>query len=136
MSAELLAPRGQGAVADFAHALVQATFNRALHPRDSSFVTEAMRDVVAALAKAAAVGVELPLRLQVDALRLYHEGRALEGPSLQATELLARCVERDVAVLTFEDGLTPDELNRFFDLLTLPENVDAFARGHLSLIHI
>ena len=54
MSAELLAPRGQGAVADFAHALVQATFNRALHPRDSSFVTEAMRDVVAALAKAAA----------------------------------------------------------------------------------
>ena len=65
MSAELLAPRGQGAVADFAHALVQATFNRALHPRDSSFVTEAMRDVVAALAKAAAVGVELPLRLQV-----------------------------------------------------------------------
>ena len=130
MSAELLAPRGQGAVADFAHALVQATFNRALHPRDSSFVTEAMRDVVAALAKAAAVGVDLPLRLQVDALRLYHEGRALEGPSLQATELLARCVERDVAVLTFEDGLTPDELNRFFDLLTLPENVDAFARGH------
>jgi len=130
MSHEQLTPRGQSAVADFAHALVQASFNRALHSRDNDFVTEAMRDVVAGLQRAHDVGVELPLRIQFDELRLYHEGRPLDGPSLQASGLLSRCAERDIAVISFDLRLTSSELNRFFDLLTLPENVDAFARNH------
>ncbi|MGC6486802.1 MAG: HD-GYP domain-containing protein [Planctomycetota bacterium] len=130
MSVDLLEPRGRGAVAEVAHGLVQATFNRALHPPDSDFVKEAMQDVVDGLADAAAAGVEMPLRLQLDELRIYHEGRPLDGPSLQAATLLARCAERDVAVLTLDDGLTAAELNRFFDLLTRAENIDAFARGN------
>jgi len=130
VSADLLEPRGRSAVADVAHALVQATFNRALHPSGSAFVVEAMQDVVDGLAKAAAVGVEMPLRLQFDELRVYHEGRPLDGPSLQAAELLARCAEREVAMLSFDEGLTAAELNRFFDLLTRPDNVEAFSRAN------
>ncbi len=130
MSVGALEPRCRGAVADVAHALVQATFNRALHPSNSPFVTESMQDVVDGLSNAAAVGVEMPLRLQFDELRVYHEGRSLDGPSLQASELLARCAERSIAMLAFDDGLTAGELNRFFDLLTRPENAEAFQRSH------
>ena len=130
MTAGPLNPRRQSAVADFAHALVQASLNRALHARESAFVLDAMEDVVAALGRLASMGVEVPLRLQLDERRIYHDGHPLNGPSLQAANLLARCAERDVAVLTFDERLDATELNRFFDLLTMSENVEAFARSN------
>jgi len=122
--------RQRSAVVDFAHALVQAVINRLLHARDSRFVAEAMQDCVAALCKAGTVGVDTPLRLQLDGLRMCHEGRALDGPSLQARSLLERCDEREIAMLTFGANLNAAELNRLFDLLLLPENVEAFHRNH------
>jgi putative nucleotidyltransferase with HDIG domain len=122
--------RRRSAVVDFGHALVQAVLNRLLHARDSRFVAEALQDCVAALAKAQTVGVEMPLQLQFDGLRLCHDGRALDGPSLQAHPLLERCAEREVAMLSFAPQLGATELNRLLDLLLLPENVEALKRGH------
>ena len=122
--------RRRGAVLDFAHELVQAVPTRLLHPRESRFVADAMQSIVDALDRAERVGVELPLRLQFGAGAIYHEGHALKGPSLQARSLLSRCDERDIAVLAFGRELTASELNRLFDLLLLPENVGAFARGN------
>ena len=128
MTAGPLTPRLLSAVADFAHALVQASFNRALHARDSDFVRESMQDVVAALGTLSSMGVETPLRLQLDERRIFHDGQPLDGPSLQAATLLAQCAERDIAVIAFDERLDATELNRFFDLLTSPVNVEAFAR--------
>ena len=123
-------PRRLSAVADFAHALVQASFNRALHARDSDFVCDSMQDVVAALGTLRTLGVETPLRLQLDERRIFYDGRPLDGPSLQATTLLAQCAEREIAVIAFDARLKATELNRFFDLLTSPDNVEAFARSN------
>ncbi|MCK5943616.1 MAG: hypothetical protein KAI24_16655, partial [Planctomycetes bacterium] len=122
--------RQRNAVIDFGHSIVQAVFNRLLHARDSRFVAEAMQDVVTALQRAEQAGVEMPLQLQIDGLRMCHDGRALDGPSLQARSLLERCAEREIATLSFGNQLTAAELNRVFDLLLLPENVEALTRGH------
>jgi putative nucleotidyltransferase with HDIG domain len=122
--------RRRGAVLDFAHELVQAVPTRLLHLRESQFVTDAMQSIVDALDRAERVGVELPLRLQFDGGKLFHEGNALNGPSLQARSLLERCEERDIAVLSFGRELNATELNRLFDLLLLPENIGAFARNN------
>ncbi|MEC7724226.1 MAG: HD domain-containing phosphohydrolase [Planctomycetota bacterium] len=130
MTLKLSSERVERAASDVAHALVQAAVHRALRARDDEHVLAAMQAVVAELRRAAAVGVDMPLRLQVDELRIYYEGRPLDGPSLQAADVLARCDEREIAVLALDARLSRDELNRFFDLLTLRENADAFARGH------
>lgn len=122
--------RQRSAVIDFAHALVNAVLNRLLHARDSSFVAEAMQEVVDTLATAEKLGNELPLCLQVDGIRLFHDGHALEGPSLQARSLVERCNERHIAMFSFCAGLTAAETNRLLDLLLLPENVDALDRRH------
>lgn len=130
MTVDLPAQSSARAITDVAHALVQAAVHRALRPRDDAFVVAAIHDVIARLRRAAIAGVEMPLRLQVDEVRLYHEGRPLDGPSLQAADFLAKCAERDIAVLTLDARLTSDELSRFFDLLTLRENAEAFARSN------
>jgi len=122
--------RQHHAVVDFAHAVVNAVLNRLLHARDSRFVAEAMRDVVVALANAARTGVPTPLQLQFDDTRICHDGRPLDGPSLQARSLLERCARREIAMLSFGEQLTVDELNRLYDLLLLPENVDALDRSN------
>lgn len=130
MSANSIALLQRSAVIDFAHALVNVVLNRMLHARDSRFVGEAIQDLVNTLTTASSLGVETPLQLQIDGLRLCHDGHALEGPSLQARSLLERCRERNIAMMSFEVGLTAVEANRFFDLLLLPENLEALDRNH------
>ncbi|HEB52238.1 MAG TPA: HD domain-containing protein [bacterium] len=122
--------RRHHAVLDFAHALVSASLNRLLHARDSQFVADAMVGVVHALQRAAAAGVELPLRLQVDDTHISYDGRPLDGPSLQARSLLDHCARRELCVLSFGPHVTATEVNSLFDLLLLPQNVEAFRRDH------
>ena len=126
---KLVDPR-RDAVLDFAHALVGAVLNRLLHDRDSRFVADANTELVASLRAAAALGVDMPLALQLDESRIYHDGAPLDGPSLQARSLLRRCGERDIAVLSFDEHLATEEANRLLDLLLLPGNVHALARSH------
>ena len=130
MSAKSISMLQRSAVIDFAHALVNAVLNRLLHARDSRFVGEAMQEVVTTLTAANKLGVEQPLQLQIDGLRLCHDGRALEGPSLQARSLLEHCSDRNIAMLSFRSGLNSAEANRLFDLLLLPENVEALDRNY------
>ena len=118
------------AVVDFAHALVTATLNRQLHDRDGRFVLDALQDLVQALRRCEQLGVEMPLSLQCSDDRLFHDGRPLDGPSLQARSLLQRCSERQIAMLSFANGITVDEANALFDLLLLPQNRDALLRNH------
>ncbi len=120
----------QHAVQAFAHALVVAALNRQLHAADSRHVEQALAEVVAALQRALQLGVEMPLHLQISDDRLHHEGRPLDGPSLQAGSLLRRCGERSVAMLSFAPGLDADEANRLLDLLLLPANVRALTRAN------
>lgn len=130
MSATRSDSRQRDSVVNFAHSLVNAVLNRLLNDRDSEFVTQAMQEVVDALAATEAAGMELPLRLQIDGSRLCHDGRALDGPSLQARSLIERCNARKIAMLSFEAHLDANEINRIFDLLLLPENTNAFDRPH------
>lgn len=130
MSAPTTGLLQRSAVIDFAHALVNAVLNRLLHARDSRFVSEAMQGVVTTLTLANELGAEEPLQLQVDGVRICHDGRALEGPSLQARSLLDRCADRNIAMLSFRRGLNSAEANRLFDLLLLPENIEALDRSH------
>ncbi|MFT4840551.1 MAG: putative nucleotidyltransferase with HDIG domain [Planctomycetota bacterium] len=130
MSVTSLGLLQRSAVIDFANALVNAMLNRLLHARDSRFVAEAMQEVVTTLTLAHALGAEQPLQLQVDGLRLCHDGYALEGPSLQARSLLEHCADRNIAMLSFRPGLNGAEANRLFDLLLLPENLEALDRNH------
>ncbi len=122
--------RQRNAVVNFAHSLVNAMLNRLMHAWNSDFVAQAMQEVVDALAATEAAGLELPLRLQIDGNRLCHDGRALDGPSLQARSLIQRCNDRNIAMLSFEAHLDASETNRIFDLLLLPENTRAFERIH------
>lgn len=130
MSPPDLASRQRNAVVNFAHALVNAVLNRLLHARESNFVADSMQEVVSELEACRTAGLELPLHLQIDGTRLCHDGRTLDGPSLQARSLIERCRDRDIAMLSFDKHLDADETNRLFDLLLLPENADAFARNH------
>jgi putative nucleotidyltransferase with HDIG domain len=130
VSAKSLGLLQRSAVIDFAHALVNAVVNRLLHARDNRFVTEAMQEVVTTLTLANDLGAEPPLQLQVDGLRLCHDGQPLLGPSLQARPLLEHCAERNIAMLSFHPGLNGAEANRLFDLLLLPENLEALDRNH------
>jgi putative nucleotidyltransferase with HDIG domain len=130
MSAESVSTLQRSAVIDFAHALVNAVLNRLLHARDSRFVGDAMQEVVTTLTAAKNLGVAQPLQLQIDGRRIWHDGQALEGPSLQARSLLERCSDRNIAMLSFREGLSQAETNRLFDLLLLPENVEALDRNH------
>lgn len=118
----------QIAVVGFVHDLVTAALNRRLHAADSPFVADSLRALVASLQSAAAMGVEMPLALQLDDDRVHYDGRPLNGPSLQAGSLLRACSERGVAMLSFAPGLTVDEANRCLDLLLLPHNRDALLR--------
>jgi putative nucleotidyltransferase with HDIG domain len=118
------------AVGAFANALVVAALNRQLHDRGSRWVTDALEDLVAALRRAASLGVDMPLRLLCSDDRLHHDGVPLDGPSLQARSLLRRLAERNIAVLAFGPGLDAAEANRLFDLLLLRQNAEAFAREH------
>ncbi|MBL9078833.1 MAG: HD domain-containing protein [Planctomycetes bacterium] len=122
------------AVAMFAHDLVTVALNRQLHPADSRFVTDSLHDAVRALKLAEAFGVEMPLQLQFGDDLVYHDGAALDGPSLQARSLLRSCAERDVAAMSFAPELTADELNRCFDLLLLAHNRDALARDQRDVV--
>lgn len=122
--------RQRNAVVNFAHALVNAVLNRLLHARDSHFVTDSMQEVVSELEACQTAGLDLPLHLQIDGSRLCHDGRALDGPSLQARSLIERCRDRDIAMLSFGQHLDAEEANRLFDLLLLPENANAFDRTH------
>lgn len=130
MTANRLNARQRNAVISFAHSMVNAVLNRLLHARDHEFVKQAMQEVAEALSTARAVGIDMPLQLQIDESRLCHNGRSLDGPSLQARSLISRCNERDIAMLSFEEFLDAAEINRLFDLLLLPENTNAFDRNH------
>jgi putative nucleotidyltransferase with HDIG domain len=118
----------QDAVKAFVHDLVHAALTRGLHAADSSYVHDAMVEMLRSLRQAAAAGVEMPLVLQIGEDRIYHHGVALNGPSLQAGSLLRACRERQIASLQFALGMDPGEANRCFDLLLLPQNREAFAR--------
>jgi putative nucleotidyltransferase with HDIG domain len=118
------------AVTAFAHAFVVAALNRELHAAENRHVVDAIAEMVASLRRAAQLGVEMPLHLQCADDRLHHDGRALDGPSLQAASLLRRCAERQIAVIAFADTLDVDEANRLFDLLLLPANVQALTRAN------
>ena len=116
------------AVVQFAGTLVIAALNRQLHDRDSRWVRDSLEDLVEALRHAAHLGVDMPLLLQCSDDRLHHDGRPLDGPSLQARSLLRRCAERQIAMLAFTPGLDVDEANRLFDLLLLRQNEEALRR--------
>ncbi|MEO6597646.1 MAG: HD domain-containing phosphohydrolase [Planctomycetota bacterium] len=122
------------AVTTFAHELVAASLNRLLHARDHRFVTDALEEMVDALRHAAALGIDMPLQLQLGEDRIHFEGKELTGPSLQARTLLRRCSERHIAILGFGGGLDPEEANRCLDLLLLPQNQDAFARNNRDAV--
>jgi len=134
VSAPTTAELQRDAVVAFAHALVTASLNRLVHDAGSRFVADALREMVRALERAAALGVEMPLSLQLGDDRLHHDGKALDGPSLQARSLLRCAAERNVATLSFAHGLDVDEANRFFDLLLLGHNRDALSRGHRDVV--
>lgn len=121
-----------GAVVTFAHALVSAVLNRLLHARDSRHVQTANEDLVASLGEAERLGCEMPLRLQFDSDRIYHDGDPLEGPSLQARSLLDHCERRDIGVLSFARGFDASQCNRLLDLLLLDQNLDALQRNRRS----
>ena len=116
------------AVVQFAGTLVIAALNRQLHDRDSRWVRDSLEDLVEALRHAAHLGVDMPLLLQCSDDRLHHDGRPLDGPSLQARSLRRRCAERQIAMLAFTPGLDVDEANRLFDLLLLRQNEEALRR--------
>jgi len=118
----------QAAVKAFVHDFVHAALTRQMHAANSRYVQDALAEMLRSLQLAAAVGVEMPLALQLDDDRIYHQGVALDGPSLQAGSLLRACRERQVVLLQFGAGLEADEANRCFDLLLLPQNREAFAR--------
>lgn len=118
----------RAAVLQFVHALVTATMYRRLFDRSSPFVLEGLREMVQALQTAAACGADMPLRLQLTDDCIHHDGKPLRGPSLQAAALLQACAERQIAQLAFATALTIDEANRCFDLLLLPQNLDALRR--------
>lgn len=118
----------RAAVKSFVHDFVHAALTRQMHAADSRYVQDALAEMLRSLQLAAAVGVEMPLALQLGDDRIYHQGVALDGPSLQAGSLLRACRERQIASLQFAPGLDSGEANRCFDLLLLPQNRDAFAR--------
>lgn len=120
----------RAAVLQFVHELVNVAMYRRLYDRDSAFVAEAIAELLRALRRAAAAGVEMPLRLQIADDCIHHDGHPLRGPSLQATTLLRACAEREVAQVGFDAALTAEELNRGLDLLLLPHNAEALRRGH------
>lgn len=124
-----IAARRRGAVVDFAHALVAAVLERLLHARDSRYVAEALRELIAALSAAKGLGVAMPLRLEFGETRLGFDGTPLDGPSLQARALLQSCAGSRIAALAFGADTTGDEVNRLLDLLLLPEHADARRRG-------
>jgi putative nucleotidyltransferase with HDIG domain len=121
------------AVVVFVHDFVTAALNRRLHSVQSRFVAESLLTMIASLRHAAALGVEMPLQLQLSDDRIHYEGEALDGPSLQAASLLRDCRERQIAMLSFGENLGPDEANRCFDLLLLPQNKEALARGQRDM---
>jgi putative nucleotidyltransferase with HDIG domain len=116
------------AVLTFAHALVIGALNRRMHHRDSRHVQDALDDLVLALRRAQALGVDMPLQLHCADDRIHHDGVSLDGPSLQARSLLRDLRDRGIAMLSFAPQLDADEANRLFDLLLLEKNVTAFAR--------
>ncbi len=118
------------AVLEFAHALVTAAHNRLLHGRDHRHVEAALQALIQAVRTATTAGVEMPLQLQFADDAIYHDGRALLSPSLQARALLRALGERDVAALAFAAALQADEANRLFDLLLLDQNRQALSRQH------
>ncbi len=118
----------RGAVEDFAHGLVTAALNAELHAPTSQHVRDALRELVGCLRRVGEVGVELPLCLVVADDCLHHDGVPLPRPSLQAGRLLQACAEREIAVLTFAEGLCGEEAQRFFDLLLWPANRPALER--------
>lgn len=118
----------ENAVTQFANALVIAALNRQLHDRASRWVRDSLEDLVASLRRANHLGVEMPLLLLCSDDRLHHEGRSLDGPSLQARSLMRRCSERQIAMLAFSPGLDTEEANRLFDLLLLRQNEQALRR--------
>lgn len=122
------------AVSAFAHDLVVASLNRMMHAPDNRFVHASLREMVRSLDRAADLGVEMPLVLQFSDDRIHHDGKTLEGPSLQARSLLRCCVQRHIATISFAKGLDVDEANRFFDLLLLGHNRDALSRGHRDIV--
>lgn len=134
MSEPTRAERRAHAVSVFVHDLVVVALNRMLHPADSRFVTDALRDVVRALKAAAEIGIEMPLQLQFSDDRIHYDGEPLDGPSLQARSLLRCCAERQVAAISFAPDLGSDELNRSFDLLLMPHNRDALTRDQRDVV--
>lgn len=118
------------AATEFAQCFVTASLNRQLHAADSRFVADALRDMVHALRRAQALGLEMPLQLQLSDDCIHYEGQTLEGPSLQAKALLRHCSKRHIAVISFAPELDVDEANRCFDLLLLPANEEALSREH------
>ena len=130
MTAPTLTQLRRSAVVDFAHALVVAALNRLLHTRDHRGVTDALAEMGTTLRRAEQLGVDMPLALQCSDDRLFHDGEALDGPSLQARSLLRCCSERSVAMLSFLPGFCADEGNALFDLLLLPQNREALTRQH------
>lgn len=125
-----LASIRRDAVVAFVHELVSASLNRQLHSPDKEFVQESLRELVEALERCKRVGVEMPLQLQLDDRVIHYDGDPLEGPSLQAGLLLRRCVERNIAMLSFRPEMTADEANRALDLILLDHNRDALLRDN------
>lgn len=120
----------RSAVIDFAHALVVAAITRLLHEPKHRLVQDAINDLLAALRRAEATGVDMPLTLQFDDDRMHHDGATLDGPSLQARTLLRRLADRQIATLSFAPQLRATELNRLFDLVFDERNRDALTRSN------
>ena len=120
----------ESAIVQFAHALVTAAHDYAINGRDSTHVLISLHALVRTLRDAIAAGADSPLQLQFSDDRIHYDGAPLVAPSLQARDLLHELAARDIAALAFGDGLDADEALRLFDLLLLPQNVEAFARAH------
>ncbi|MCA8975375.1 MAG: HD domain-containing protein [Planctomycetes bacterium] len=125
--------RINAAVLEFAHDFVTASQNRRLHAQSSDFVQDSLRDMVRALERCNASGVDMPLKLQLSEHAIHFEGEELTGPSLQAGHLLRQCRERDIAQISFRPGLSAAEVNRCFDLLLLDNNRDALRRSRRDI---
>lgn len=123
-------PPPHPAVTGFTHDFVAAALNRQLHDADSEFVLDSIDTIITSLQDCCARGVEMPLDLQFDDLVIHYDGQPLNGPSLQAGSLLKECKQRDIAMISFRQGLTRDEVNRCFDLLLVDRNRDAMTRGN------
>ncbi|GDY00818.1 hypothetical protein LBMAG49_01470 [Planctomycetota bacterium] len=118
------------AIVQFAHALVTAAQDYDLNGRDSTHVLVSLHALIRMLRTADTHGCELPLQLQFSDDWIHHDGKPLVAPSLQAAGLLRDLAARDVAALAFDSELKAEEALRLFDLLLLPQNVEALHRSH------